>query len=122
VSKARRCHISRTFSAIETVFVEAQLQATFKREASQQYANGFCDKGGNSFHGVWSEIGQGFSPIVAVHALLGGLTLELSGGAAVRLNEMLDDCGEVRLGEAVGQDKRRTPSNRPLQTTSSAGA
>jgi len=89
VSKARRCHISRTFSAIETVFVEAQLQATFKREANQQYANGFCDKGGNSFHGVWSESGQGFSPIVAVHALLGGLTLELSGTEGVRLERVV---------------------------------
>ena len=47
------------------------------------------------------------------------LTLELSGGAAVRLNEMLDGCDEVRLGEAVGLDERRTMSNRPPQTTSS---
>jgi hypothetical protein len=48
-----------------------------------------------------------------------GLTLELSGGAAVRLNEMLDGCDEVRLGEAVGLDERRTMSNRPPQTSSS---
>ena len=41
------------------------------------------------------------------------LTLELSGGEAVRLNEMLDGCDEVRLGEAVGLDERRTMSNRP---------
>jgi len=47
------------------------------------------------------------------------LTLELSGGEAVRLNEMLDGCDEVRLGEAVGLDERRTMSNRPPQTTSS---
>jgi hypothetical protein len=50
--------------------------------------------------------------------LVNCLTLELSGGAAVRLNEMLDGCDEVRLGEAVGQDKRRTMNNRPPQTTS----
>jgi hypothetical protein len=48
-----------------------------------------------------------------------GLTLELSGGVAVRLNEKLDGCDEVRLGEAVGLDERRTMSNRPPQTTSS---
>jgi hypothetical protein len=41
------------------------------------------------------------------------LTLELSGGAAVRLNEMLDGCDEVRLSEAVGLDKRRTMSTPP---------
>jgi len=41
------------------------------------------------------------------------LTLELSGGAAVRLNEKLDGCDEVRLSEAVGLGKRRTMSNRP---------
>ena len=41
------------------------------------------------------------------------LTLELSGGAAVRLNEMLDGCDEVRWGEAVGLDERRTMSSRP---------
>src|SRR6185312_8739053 len=51
--------------------------------------------------------------------LLCRLTLELSGGAAVRLNEMLDGCDEVCLGEAVGPDERRTTSNRPPQTTSS---
>ena len=41
------------------------------------------------------------------------LTLELSGGAAVRLNEMLDGCDDARLGEAVGLGKRKTMSNRP---------
>jgi len=41
------------------------------------------------------------------------LTLELSGGAAVRLNEMLDGCDEVRWGEAVGLDERRAMSRRP---------
>ncbi|MET4569092.1 hypothetical protein ABIE04_001419 [Rhodanobacter soli] len=50
-----------------------------------------------------------------------GLTLELSGGAAVRLNEMLDGCDELRLGEAVGLGERRTMSNRLPQTTSSKG-
>jgi hypothetical protein len=40
------------------------------------------------------------------------LTLELSGGAAVRLNEKLDGCDEVRLSEAVGLAERRTTSNR----------
>ena len=54
-----------------------------------------------------------------VQTIPSSLTLELSGGAAVRLNEMLDGCVEVRLGEAIGLDERRTMSNRPPQTTSS---
>jgi hypothetical protein len=47
------------------------------------------------------------------------LTLELSGGAAVRLNEKLDDCDEVRSGDAVGLDECITTSNQPPQITSS---
>jgi hypothetical protein len=35
------------------------------------------------------------------------------------LNEKLDDCDEVRSGEAVCLDERRTTSNLPPQTTSS---
>ena len=59
--------------------------------------------------------------VMLIDHFRGGLTLELSGGAAVRLNEMLDGCDELRLGEAVGLGERRTMSNRLPQTTSSKG-